>query len=186
MNNLSGLRCYFAHPIENHKSDDYIGEQKNTLKTFLKSRGSVFIDPKNISFHGISELLDKDEIIQEHGYEELRRQMKAIVRKDLRSVDVSDFVVGYLPKDIKTTGTIHEIIQSDNQKKPTLLVCPDGIDNLPAWFFGIIPIEYMFNSIENLIDYLNEIDKADIEEIEDDRWQFIMNCLQFHKKQESY
>ena len=43
---------------------------------------------------------------------------------DLRMVDVSDFVVAYVPTNIYSVGTPHEIIQCRQQRKPVLFVSP--------------------------------------------------------------
>jgi nucleoside 2-deoxyribosyltransferase len=63
---------------------------------------------------------------------------KSFVRKDLCLVDRADFLIAYLPNKIPTTGTNHEIINSNNAKKPTLLVTDTGdITNIPLWYFGL-------------------------------------------------
>lgn len=43
---------------------------------------------------------------------------------DLRMVDVSDFVVAYVPTNVYSVGTPHEIIQCRAEHKPVLLVSP--------------------------------------------------------------
>jgi len=43
---------------------------------------------------------------------------------DLRMVDVSDFVVAYVPSNVYSVGTPHEIIQCRQQRKPVLFVSP--------------------------------------------------------------
>lgn len=43
---------------------------------------------------------------------------------DLRMVDVSDFVIAYVPTNIYSVGTPHEIIQCRQQRKPVLFVSP--------------------------------------------------------------
>lgn len=176
MSNLKNLRCYFSYPIEYSNQENELSEAKKKLSDFFNQTSVTLIDPKNISSKGISEI-DLTILRDRHNYEEVRRIMKAIVRKDLRAVDLSDFIVAFLPVQIKTTGTTHEIIQADDQKKPTLLICPSGIQDIPAWFFGIIPLEYMFSSVEDAIEYLKSIDSIDLNEIRDDRWQFIIQSL---------
>jgi nucleoside 2-deoxyribosyltransferase len=173
-NNLSGSRCYIARPIEFAKNKNI---NFTKLEKFLKLNNVKILDPKKIKFHGISEIKDRKKLFKNNNFEEIRSQMKIIVRKDLRCVDISDFIIAFLPKGVRTTGTIHEIIESDRQNKPTLLVCPEGKKYIPAWFFGIIKLEYMFNSIDELIEYLNKINSLkEIIKI-DDRWQFIIKDL---------
>jgi len=57
-------------------------------------------------------------------YETMTRISKNFVRKDLCLVDRADFLIAYLPYMGVTTGTHHEIINSVNSKKVSLLVCP--------------------------------------------------------------
>lgn len=170
MNKLENLRCYLAGPIE-YMPKDYNGFDKNELIDFLENLGIKVIDPKKLKFQGVSEISNRDELFKNHDFQEIRRQMKIIVRKDLRAVDISDFIIAFLPKGVKTTGTVHEIIQADSQQKPVLLLCPEGIENIPAWYFGIIPLEYMFSSLDKLKDYLLNIPEYD------NHWQFIMENL---------
>ncbi len=178
-NNLSKLRCYTAGPIEyiSQFSNKNKAFDKKKLEKFLEEKEVRILDPKKIFFRGISEIKNRKELFDSGDYKEIRRQAKLIVRKDLRAVDISDFIIAYLPKDIKTTGTIHEIIEADRQRKPVLLVCPEGIKNIPFWLFGIIPIEYMFESLDDLIEYLEQINDYPEPEKLSDRWQFIISNL---------
>ena len=103
-------------------------------------------------------------------YETLRTKMKKIVREDLRAVDLSDFVIVHYPKGCTTTGTNHEVFEADRSFKPVLVCCPQGINGLPDWYYGILPLRYMFDSWAKLHSYLEKVNKG---LIEDDRWQFI-------------
>ncbi len=76
---------------------------------------------------------------------------------------------------IPTTGTIHEIINSDLYHKPTLLVCEDGWWNLPSWLMGFIPTQYWFSSWNELYSYLQEVD--DGKHQEDDRWHLVYGLV---------
>ncbi len=61
------------------------------------------------------------------------------VHIDLRMTDISDFMVAFVPTNIYSVGTVHEIITAKNQKKPTLLVSP--------------PINYdLFAELKNMSD----------------------------------
>ena len=55
-------------------------------------------------------------------FDEMSRIAKLFVRKDMQLVQRADIVVAYLPPDVPTTGTHHEIINSWSYKNPTLLV----------------------------------------------------------------
>jgi hypothetical protein len=176
MGRLENLWCYLGCPIE-FAANDYSSENvffdKKKLVDFLYQKKVKVLDPKKISFNGVSEFNNRMELFAQKNFKEIRRQMKIIVRKDLRCVDKSDFSITYLPKGVRTTGSIHEIVNADNQKKPTLIICPEGIEHLPGWLFGIIPLEYMFDSVDDLIWYLDSVDR----EPHDDRWQFVLENM---------
>ena len=91
-----------------------------------------------------------------------------VERKDLERVDKTDILAAHLPYKVPTTGTHHEIIVSDNAKKPTLLVCPEGKANVPAWYYGFIDLKYMFGSWDELYHYLREVN--DYRHTDDYRW----------------
>ena len=178
-NNLNKLRCYTAGPIEfaDQLSEKQQAFNKEKLDNFLREKGVRVLDPKKIFFRGIAEIEDRKKLFDNKDYKEIRRQVKLIVRKDLRAVDISDFVIAYFPKGVKTTGTVHEIIEADRQRKPVLLLCPEGIRHIPLWFFGIIPVEYMFDSLKSLFEYLEKIDEYPEPDKLSDRWQFIISNL---------
>ena len=189
MSNLFKLNCYLGGPIEfaNEKNPDnetqkFFDKDKTELLNFLENRRINIIDPNKLSFNGISEIQSRRELFKDKDFKEIRRQMKIIVRKDLRCVDLSDFMIALLPKGIRTTGTHHEIINCDLQRKPSLILCPEGIEHIPAWFFGIIPLEFMFSSVKDMINYLEMIDNLKEEYLQDhNRWQFILGSLEKEK-----
>ena len=79
-------------------------------------------------------------------YFELTQRMKEIVHMDLRMVDISDFVIVYLDPASRPFGTIHELLNSLHQRKPTLVVVEGGRANASNWLFGIMNYnEFMFD-----------------------------------------
>ncbi len=46
------------------------------------------------------------------------------VHIDLRMTDVADFLISFVPTNIYSVGTVHEIITARNQHKPVLMVSP--------------------------------------------------------------
>lgn len=101
---------------------------------------------------------------------------KRFVNKDLLMVDRADFVVAYVPHKVPTTGTVHEIINSNNSKKPTLLVSSTGdISQIPLWYFGFIPLEFMFPTWDALYSYLRELDTGNTPKHK--RWSYVLNKI---------
>lgn len=107
-------------------------------------------------------------------HEEMERICSMFVRKDLCVVDRADFIVAYLPKGVPTFGTTHEIISANNQKKPVILVCPDGWEWNPAWFFGFKKI-IKKGGWDDLYSYLQEVD--DGKHKDNDRWAYTYGLI---------
>ena len=91
-------------------------------------------------------------------------------------VDRCDFLVAYVPFGVKTVGTVHEIINSNNLKKPTLLVTDqNSISSLPLWYFGLINKKYMFAGWLSLYNYLAEVN--DGKHVDDDKWHLVCDIV---------
>lgn len=163
-NRLKGMRVYLAGPID-HAEDDGVG-WRNKMKKFLVKRGVNPLDPcdKPISYASYGEIGAEKEKMMElkkmGRWFELSEQMKAIAHVDLRMTDVSDCVIVYLNTEVKMFGTIHELINSLQQRKPTLVVIEGGKENAPNWLFGIMDYNFMFDSFKELEDFLTLVDEA--------------------------
>ena len=171
MNVLQGKRCYLSGPIENDPSaTNWRTEPKKVLLSeFRIDLFDPFEDPKQVWAEPLKVARD------EHDYDEMARIAKMFVRKDLSMVDRADFVISCLPHRVPTTGTHHEIINSNNAKKPTLLVCPQGKNLVPAWYYGFIPHDVMFGSWEELYTYLREVNAG--KHKDNNRWHFIYGMV---------
>jgi len=163
-NRLKGLRVYLAGPIDKAK-DDGVGWRAK-LKPFLKRRGMLPLDPcdKPISYTSYGEIGEEKEKMMElkkmGRFFELSEQMRAICHVDLRMTDVSDCVIVYLDPKVSMFGTIHELINSLQQRKPTLVVVEGGKDKAPNWLFGIMDFNFMFDSFEELRQFMILVDEA--------------------------
>ena len=94
---------------------------------------------------------------RERSFGTMKRVAHDFFRRDLDMVGKSDMLVGYLPYAVPTVGTHHEIIESWRTMKPTLLVCPEGVDKIPVWYFGFIPLDHMFGSWDDMFGYLAKV-----------------------------
>ena len=139
VNKLKGLRCYLAGPID-HADDDGKGWRTKAQKWLEKKKVFVF-NPcdKPISYQQYKEIDEektKMMALKESGrFFELTQRMKEIVHVDLRMVDVSDMVIVYIDPKTPMFGTIHELINSLQQRKPTLVVVEGGKEKAPNWLF---------------------------------------------------
>ena len=178
MNKLKGLRCYLAGPID-AAEDDGVGWRKEATK-WLKTRSVKVLDPcdKPISYTAYKEIdIEKHKMMELKSnarYFELSQRMSEIAHVDLRMTDISDFLIVYINPNITMFGTIHELINSLNQKKPTLVVVEGGKKVAPNWLFGIMDFNFMFDSFEELYDFLNLIDTESIQ-ANLSRWVFFDN-----------
>jgi hypothetical protein len=198
-NEGKGALCYLSGPITHDTSTtNWRPPVMNTLRErFGVSIFDPFSDPKQNKTDAIKaakEAQDKQEV---------QRLVSGFVRKDLAVVDRSDFVLArfaykhvYFPEDlvpelfcndevamkplarllqVPTTGTIHEIINSDLYHKPTLLVSECGWWTLPEWLLGFIPTRYWFSSFEEVYDYLQDVDRG--KHMNDDRWALVYGLV---------
>jgi hypothetical protein len=198
-NEGKGALCYLSGPITHDTSTtNWRPPVMNTLRErFGVSIFDPFSDPKQNKTGAIKaakEAQDKQEV---------QRLVSGFVRKDLAVVDRSDFVLArfaykhvYFPEDlvpelfcndevamkplarllqVPTTGTIHEIINSDLYHKPTLLVSECGWWTLPEWLLGFIPTRYWFSSFEEVYDYLQDVDRG--KHMNDDRWALVYGLV---------
>jgi hypothetical protein len=198
-NEGKGALCYLSGPITHDTSTtNWRPPVMNTLRErFGVSIFDPFSDPKQNKTGAIKaakEAQDKQEV---------QRLVSGFVRKDLAVVDRSDFVLARfayemvypteaverrlhnpldidLPcipvlKQVPTTGTIHEIINSDLYHKPTLLVSEHGWWTLPEWLLGFIPTRYWFSSFEEVYEYLQDVDRG--KHMNDDRWALLYGLV---------
>lgn len=175
MNYLKGRRVYFGGVIQ---FDDPTVDWRSPVKTVLRDRFGLNVfdpadDPKQELRQRIVSLKEANR------FDELAEIVHGFVRLDLAIVDRADFIVQYLPYRVPTTGTVHEIINSNNAKKPTLLVCPQGKNKIPDWYFGFIPHQFMFGSWDDLYAYLQEVD--DGRHQGNNRWYFTYNYNELAK-----
>lgn len=167
MNYLKQRRCYLSGPIQFGDESNWRDNPKEILeKKFGLQVFDPFADPKQQWVPSLTEAQKTKDI------ETIVRISKGFVRKDLCLVDRSDFLIAYLPYKVPTTGTVHEIINSNNAKKPTLLVTNlEDISYIPLWYFGFIPKEFMFAGWASLFKYLEDVN--DGQHKDNNRWSFI-------------
>ena len=104
-------------------------------------------------------------------FSEVKKEMREIAAVDLRMIDIAHFVVMHMDVSAHLCGSYHEAFMAIQQKKPLLIVCEQGVNNMPSWMFGVMPVEHMFSSWEELMEYLENVDSGD--DIEHHkRWRF--------------
>lgn len=172
--NLKGMRTYLIGAMD-RVIDGGIG-WRSALTPFLKSIDINVLNPCNKPVvtvakedDGTRERIEYYKKTQQ--YERIRQEFGSIRNADLRCVDVSDFVIAYINLDVHMCGSYEEIVTANRQKKPVLIWCEQGKQNIPNWLFLMLPHNHMFNNMEELVNYIGYVDTTtSIEEL--DRWFF--------------
>lgn len=171
INPLRGASCYLGGPIQYDTSgvNWRVEPTKVLTERFGISLFDPFSDPKQM---WLPELKAAQET---KNYDEMVKIATRFVRKDLDKVDRADMLIACLPKGVPTTGTTHEIIYSNNRKKPTLLVCPQGREEVPLWYWGFMNPDHFFGSWDDLYKYLSEVDAG--LHAENRRWHYLYDLI---------
>jgi len=161
-NNLRGVKTYLVGAMDRVHDGGVTWRQE--LTPVLKDFGIRVIDPCKKPILTVRE--DDEtrwwiEHYKEMGqYDKIRKHFGSIRSADLRCVDISDFIIAHIDLDVHACGTYEEIVTANRQKKPVLVWCKQGKAKAPNWLFFMLPHEYIFSTIEEVIDYLRYIDKT--------------------------
>jgi len=171
-NRLDGAVCYLAGPFD-FDPDLGVGyRQKIKELTHDKNINLKFLDPTH-KLTGLSKDVGQEQnkiqnYKRKNDWKNLRLFMKRIVKEDLRQVDLSDFVIVMVDTSVHMCGTYHELLTAESQRKPVLVIVKGGKEKAPAWLFGVIRYDYMFDSIEECVEHLNRLNTG--EEKLNDKW----------------
>lgn len=170
-NPLNGVTCYLSGAIERCVAAH---NWRTRPKEILSEKYGINVfDPFDDEKQQWVPILNKAR--NEKNYDLMTKIAQRFVRKDLKLVDKADLLIAYLPKDVPTTGTHHEIIFADAHKIPTLLVCPESKAQVSAWYFGFIPHECMFGSWDELYEFLDRVQRGELSS--NRRWHFIYDMI---------
>jgi len=186
---LNNLVAYLCGPIDDAE-DDGVGWRRTITEELNACFGVKVLDPTDKPFKkddGESyeeigaEKVNTMTLKKEGRFEELADKMRKIVRADLRMVDLSDFVITYIPRNVILCGTIHEIVTATESKKPTLIVAEGGRQYAPNWLRCMLPTHpqkegqsgWIFDSFKDLMDYLYEVHEGKNPEPKSSRWVFM-------------
>lgn len=137
-NVLDHTRVYLSGPMDfvgSRVVEKYLG-WRAILTPILKALGVTPLDPWNkptVKGHqeygkeGLmppKELYEKDFWTNKATRAKFEADFWETVHIDCRMVDVSDFVVAFVPTNIYSVGTVHEIVLARTQFKPVLMVSP--------------------------------------------------------------
>lgn len=138
---LDGSTVYLSGPMDfvASRSDEKKNGWRNRVGEFLEKYGVTVYDPWNKPLaKGLGDYGKEDEFStskrQNWTYEdseegdrtraELCSQFWPTLHIDLRMTDTADFLVAYVPTNVYSVGTVHEIATARLQHKPVLFVSP--------------------------------------------------------------
>lgn len=138
---LQGARAYLSGPMDfvANRAVEKRSGWRVRVKQFLEHHGVTVFDPWNKpEVRGLMEYGREDQTTIKHrdtwsfddrkaaveARAELAKYFWATMHVDLRMVDVSDFVIAYVPTNVYSVGTVHEIVMARQQHKPVLFVSP--------------------------------------------------------------
>ena len=178
MNRLKDLGCYLSGPID--FADNLGAGWRESITPYLEEKNVKVFDPLKHCFWGATDFYEVKRplinTLQKEGrYSELREEVKELNHWDLRCVDLSSFLVVNYDNSIPMCGTYEELFKANNQCKPVLLVLSCPKNKLSKWMYGRFPAEHMFESWDELKDYLNNIDSNPnykFTEADEKRWLF--------------
>jgi hypothetical protein len=138
---LRNARVYLSGPMDfvASRDDEKRFGWRNRVSQFLREFGVTVFDPWfKPEILGVAEYGREDEttakVRTQWRFDPTKNGAKAradcgehfwpALHMDLRMVDTSDFVVAYVPTNVYSVGTPHEIILCRQQRKPVLFVSP--------------------------------------------------------------
>ena len=174
-NRLKGSRVYLCGAMD--RVPDGGVQWRESITPWLHELGINVIDPCNKPIDIAVEDIEHRELRREWKedlrYDELTREIKLLRAIDLRFVDVSDFIIVYLDTSVHACGTYEEIFLANRQKKPVLIVCEGGVDNMPDWMFGVLPHQHFFNNWDELKTYIHYVHSCNYKVEHYKRWFFL-------------
>ena len=97
---------------------------------------------------------------------------KEIRSYDLSLIDRSDFVIFVYDPEVVTCGSWEEFFTANRMKKPIFFVNVRGKNKTPMWVFWTMPHKYIYNSIEEVVDIIKDIDSGK-KRLDSGRWKLL-------------
>lgn len=179
LKNYSSFHVYLAGPID--FLDDAGKGFRNELKKKLAKigvNGNMILDPtdKPVTYDGYIDFdTEKDHYysLRKHRqWDELEKLCQMTMHVDLRLVDKSDLIIAVIDSTVPMFGTIHEIVQARQQKKPVVLIDSRGREGTSIWAIGLVGYKRIFKSIDEAVDYLKDIFNGTLN-TDDTEWLFL-------------
>ena len=109
-------------------------------------------------------------------YSDVAERMTTVRSYDLNLVDRSDFIIAHLLPDIASWGSAEELVTAVRMKKPIFVSMEGGKSKTPLWMMGMLPHNYIYNDLDEVLVMLKEINKGN-KKIDSDRWRLLREDL---------
>lgn len=173
MNLLKNTRCYLSGGMQ------YIDGQswRNEITPILNSLNIKVFDPYNKPLiSGIKEDVNAREMLLEQmekgNFDYVSDYMRVIRSEDLRLCDIADFAIVHIKPKVASWGTAEEIVTLCRMRKPTFIVIEGGKKEAPLWIMGMFPHKYFYNSIDEVVEVIRDIDSG-LKEADSNRWRLL-------------
>jgi hypothetical protein len=175
LNLLRDTRCYLIGHMEFSNGEGW----RNETKRELGPLGIKFYDPYHKPF--VNEV-PEDEASRaqmlhwrETGqYDLLTTRMKAVRGDDLRLCDICDWFIAKIKPSVASWGSAEEVTTVIRAKKPLFIVIddPKGKKACPLWLFGVLPHNYIYNTLDEVHTTIRAIDSG-VVKMTSDRWKLL-------------
>jgi hypothetical protein len=171
MGHLTGKTTYLIGNIQNTPLSDHGMGWRDEITPIIEKRFDVtVINPCKTTLLGVGECnVEKDQkyfhnLIKEKQYTKVKDEFWKVIKKDLRSVEKADFMIFNHDPLLPTVGSIHELVNAYNQKKPVLVKCNEELlDRLNPWLLTLIRHNWLFTTWEEMWKYLDEIHQGKLD-----------------------
>lgn len=109
-------------------------------------------------------------------YGDVAERMTTVRSYDLNLVDRSDFIIAHLLPDVASWGSAEELVTAVRMKKPVFISMEGGKSKTPLWILGMLPHNYIYNNIDEVLDMIKKIDSGE-KSIDSDRWRLLRKEL---------
>lgn len=165
---LHRTKAYLCGNLE-YEAEGFTKEWRNYFKEQTKDMGIICFSPLDKVFqdfgepetHGFQSHLKK--ALHEGKYQYVHEEMKVVRDRDLRMVDLANFLVCVINPNVPTIGTIDEVLTGLEQRKPVLMIIPGlGYKGLALWLCSYFKPHWVYSSIDDAIAELRRIDSGEI------------------------
>ena len=152
----------------------YVTEELNKLGIICYNPyKKPFIEPLEEGENVRAELKEQ---IKLGNFEYVNTVMRKIRIFDLNLVDKSDYIIAHIKPEIASWGTAEELTTANKCKRPIFCSIDGGKKNTPLWLLGMLPHKYFYDSIDDILEMLRNIDSGKAK-TDSNRWRLLREEL---------